>query len=156
MKVIAAILIVLMGVLIALAIVLVLNVRRNRKPASQVPAEVDETIPPDRPRSPGNQRRHLRVVYPEDHRPTIRIRKHLLPVADISEKGICFLNTGKIKLGKWVRGEITLHMGRTLVVEGQVVRKRKGTIGLSLITPIPYKTIIAENRLTPDQRSEEN
>ncbi|MGB5984214.1 MAG: PilZ domain-containing protein [Desulfobacterales bacterium] len=151
MKIIAVMLTFLMGVLIALATALALSMIRKRKRKAVFTADSDESDPGDAPHTLGNQRRHLRVTYPDDRQPLIRIRKHRLPVADISEKGLCFLNTGKIKLGKWVRGEVTLHMGSTLVVEGQVVRKQNGAIGLSLITPIPYKTIVAEGRLTAEQ-----
>jgi len=147
MKILAAILVVLMGILAALAIVLTMSLLQKRRERTKPSADPEEQALPEEARQTRNQRRHVRVAYPEGRQPMIRIRKHQLPVADISEKGLCFVNIQNIKLGKWVRGEITLHMGSTLVVEGQVVRKKKDAIGLSLITPIPYKTILAEERL---------
>ena len=151
MKVLAAILVVLMGVLVALAAALALKGKGKGKNSLPGPAEDDTCDPPFESEIQENQRRHLRVTYPEGRRPKIQIRKHRLPVANVSEKGLCFLNTRGIKLGKWVRGAVTLHMGDTLVLEGQVVREQKGAIGLSLITPIPYKTILTEERLVSNR-----
>jgi hypothetical protein len=152
MKVLAVILIVLMGLLVVLAAALILILLRKGGTPTTVMAEnpemepENEPDPSDEPTHPVNQRRHVRVAYPDGEQPMLKVRKHQLPVADISEKGLCFLNTPNIKLGKWVRGEMTLQTGETLVVEGQIVRELNGAFGLSLITPIPYKTIIAEER----------
>ena len=94
------------------------------------------------------KRKFFRIEYPASMRPTLKVRKHVFEVVNISEKGVMFITDGKASFGRWVIGEITFSDGQTVIVEGKIVRKREKNIGMFLtIKSIPYSKILSEQRL---------
>ena len=94
------------------------------------------------------KRRYYRIEYPALLRPTLKIRKYEFEVVNISEKGVMFLGDKKIKFARWVNGEVTFYDGQCIGVEGKIVWKYEGNVGMFLIIKsIPYAKILSEQRL---------
>lgn len=93
-----------------------------------------------------NRRRHFRVCYPSDNRPLLVIRNHQFEVVNASESGLCFINSENIKLAKWVRAKLILSDGESFERESRVIWKDGNTVGIEFVMPIPYKTILREQR----------
>ena len=65
---------------------------------------------------------------------------------NVSERGICFINSKKIKLANSLSGRLEFWDGESFTVEAKVVWKRGDMVGVRLIIPIPYARIIKEQR----------
>lgn len=108
----------------------------------------------DRDSGGENRRRAYRILYPSSQRPFLKIRQrnfnvvreHHLPVVDISELGIRFLNEEFVDLRRKVSGELCFPNGGTIQFKGEIVRRHKEEMGLSLSSPIPYDRIMEEQR----------
>ena len=92
------------------------------------------------------KRRYFRVVYPPEHRPVLFVRKTQYPVIDISEKGIRYISCENDSFVDWVVGKLVFKDGSFMDLQGRIVRRGGDDVSLFLITPIPYKTVLEEER----------
>ena len=103
------------------------------------------------------KRRHFRIEYPASMRPVLKVRKYEFEVLDISEKGIKFLVSEKVKLGRWVNGEITFYNDKPMGIEGKIMWEHEKNIGMMLnIKSIPYSKILSEQRLLARLKPEDD
>lgn len=89
------------------------------------------------------KRRHPRTQFDAEDRPRLRIGVQEFEVIDISEKGVRFVNDKKIGTQGWVNGTIVFPDERSVDIDGIVVRRESGNMGLHLISPIDFE--IASN-----------
>ncbi len=87
------------------------------------------------------KRKHPRVEYPPASRPTFRTVGYECPVKDISRGGLKFTHLDKKKLEGWVNGTLNLANGRSVDLEGIVVRTESKDMGLSFIVELPDEII---------------
>ena len=71
------------------------------------------------------RRTNLRATYNIDKRPVLKVGENEFKVADISEMGLRFFNEKNIGFGHWVRGTEKLLCGKSICVEGMIVRKKR-------------------------------
>ena len=83
------------------------------------------------------KRKHPRVEYPTTNRPTFRTVGYECKVKDISRGGLKFTHLDKKKLEGWVSGTLDLVNGRSIDLEGIVVRTESKDMGLSFIVELP-------------------
>ncbi len=91
------------------------------------------------------KREFARLAYPSSQRPTLKVKEHELEVFDISEGGLKFLNYMQIKFGKKISGTVKFLSGKSIDINGKIVRQHNNEIGL-LITPISEAILIEEIR----------
>jgi hypothetical protein len=83
------------------------------------------------------RRGHSRQGYRDTIiRPKLIVGKVRFEVVDISERGIRFVDSKKIKIQGWVNGTLVFPDNRSIEIDGIVVRRRNDEIGLHLIGPI--------------------
>jgi len=87
------------------------------------------------------KRKHPRVACPPEARPTFRTVGYECQVKDISKGGLKFSQLDKKKLEGWVRGSLDLANGRSIDLEGIVVRTESKDMGLSFIVELPDEVI---------------
>ena len=87
------------------------------------------------------KRKHPRVEYPPASRPTFRTFGYECKVKDISRGGLKFTHLDKKKLAGWVNGTLDLANGRSIDVEGIVVRTESRDMGLSFIKELSDEVI---------------
>ena len=87
------------------------------------------------------KRKHPRVEYSPSSRPTFRTVGYECKVKDISKGGLKFTHLEKNKLEGWVNGTLDLANGRSIDLEGIVVRTESKDIGLSFIVELPDEVI---------------
>ena len=94
----------------------------------------------------GPEKRDLvRLVYPPDKRPILRVGEDSFEVLNICETGLKFLNHMGKPFGKQVAGTITFQDGGSLKINGNVRWEGGREIGL-FVTPIPAFVIKQEVR----------
>jgi hypothetical protein len=108
--------------------------RRGNIPSGQVPENREE------------RRRFERIQHRLNARPTLTIDGETYEVRDISEQGVRFANPENRAFQKWVHGRLLFSDGADLEIDGVIVRKQPGEIGLQLITTIPGDVIARESR----------
>jgi len=86
------------------------------------------------------KRQHKRKEYRDGHRPTLTIRGFAFEVLNISERGLGFLHDEKMNLTGWVTGTLLFENDTTVDIEGIIVRREDGQIGLHLVDSISLKT----------------
>ena len=91
--------------------------------------------------SGSEKRKHPRVEYPHSSRPTFRTVGYECLVKNISRGGLKFVHLDKNKLAGWVIGTLDLANGRSLDLEGIVVRTESRDMGLSFIIELPDEVI---------------
>jgi hypothetical protein len=74
--------------------------------------------------TPGLPRKHVRLRYPEDKRPSLILEDDALDVVDLSERGLRYVQDHgpEPKIGASIEGILRLVRGETLPVRGKVVR----------------------------------
>ena len=82
------------------------------------------------------RRIHSRKEYKSKQRPRLKVGKMVFEVVDISERGLKFINNKKINIEGWVSGTLIFLDNRSVEIDGIVVRKRDGEIGVHLVGPI--------------------
>lgn len=87
------------------------------------------------------KRKHRRVACPSEARPTFRTVGYECQVKDISKGGLKFSHLDKKKLEGWVRGSLDLANGKSVDLEGIVVRTESKDMGLSFIVELPDEVI---------------
>ncbi len=90
------------------------------------------------------RRTYHRVTYPPEKSLELKIGSYTFKVVDISRKGIRFLNPERIKIAEWIGATITLQDGSALAVEGKIIWTDDHLLGVQLLNPIPYNTILDE------------
>ena len=93
-------------------------------------------------------RRHFRISYPVEGRPTIFVTGSVGEVLDLSETGVRFFSetvadTGP---GETLRARIEFADGRKFDVCGKVVRIQDHHFAMELDTPLPQGLMMAEHR----------
>jgi hypothetical protein len=138
-------------VMVALALSLIISYASKRKAAAHDPGA--SGLP--------NRRDHYRISYEAGQRPILRIEapsleltgEHEFDVLDISEQGIRFLNDRNVHFRDTVQGALVFIDNDTVMIEGQIVRETGAQLSLKLSSPIPFKSIIKEQRrIISDQR----
>ena len=89
------------------------------------------------------KREFVRLRYPVEDRPKLKIAEHELQVVDISEEGIKVFNEQRIDLEKKVSGTVIFNSGKSIDVSGTVVWSRNNEFGM-LITRIGQTIIVEE------------
>jgi len=94
------------------------------------------------------ERAFYRVEYPIQERPNLVIDGAELSVLDVSEYGIRFLTDAgfPIKIGDVLDGVLQFRGRAEEAVEGEVVWIRAKTAALRLEVPVPFGTILSEQR----------
>lgn len=95
-----------------------------------------------------HERAHFRVEYPIRERPTFTAGGVSYLVADCSEQGMRYVETGEMpEMGTRLAGRLRFSRGEELDVEGEVVRFFDRSVGLRLNgAGIPMRTIFDEQR----------
>lgn len=108
--------------------------------------DIRESRNPEKPptREHDERRRFRRIRHKLRQRPQLTIDGIAHEVKDISAQGIRFANPEARAFQKWVRGVLEFSDGTELEIDGLVVRKLPGEIGLQLITAIPEDIIERE------------
>ena len=92
------------------------------------------------------KRSYFRILYKPAKRPKLSVDKNEFEIADISEGGIRFINEREVDLGKQIQGTATFLMGESVNIEGDIVWKQDGEIGLLLKSFIPTATMEKEKQ----------
>ncbi len=87
------------------------------------------------------KRKQPRIVYPPAARPTFKTVGYTCQVKDISKGGLKFTHLDQKKLTGWVNGTLDLANGRSIDLEGIVVRTETKDMGLSFIVELPDEVI---------------
>ena len=95
-----------------------------------------------------HKRRHYRIVYPKGHRPTLVLDDVKFLIADISERGIKFINDvdRDLPIGKDVDAVIYFHDGITEKVHGKVLRETTSEAVVELHVSLPFDRLSEEYR----------
>lgn len=99
-----------------------------------------------KPLSGRERRAYFRVLYPDNHRPSIMIRNNLFQIIDICEIGIRFTNPDHQKLpGDIFQAVVTLHDNDPVNIVGRIIRLADTEAAMMMtIRGIPYRKIISE------------
>src|SRR5579871_972709 len=99
---------------------------------------------------PSSSRRALyRIVYPLVERPAFEIGRNVYEVIDCSERGLRYevKDRRMPALGTPLAGTVLFRRGASIVITGEVIRTRAGTVVLALDPPgVPFFDILAEQR----------
>ena len=87
------------------------------------------------------KRKHPRVACPPSAQPIFRTLGYECQVKDISRGGLKFAHLDRKKLEGWVSGTLGLADGRSIRLEGIVVRTESKDMGLSFIVELPDEVI---------------
>lgn len=80
---------------------------------------------------PGKEcRNFIRLVYPPEKRPLLKIKDVEVEVVDISERGLKLFNYMRHKFGKSVKGLVFFTNGRSIEVDGEIVWHYKNELGI--------------------------
>ena len=90
------------------------------------------------------KRSHYRVVYSPNRRPWIVINGYAFEVADISQKGLRFLDHKDVVLGGKVEGKATFMDGDSIDIIGNIEWKKAEQTSLILSNTIPHSFIKKE------------
>ena len=82
------------------------------------------------------KRKYYRQACPSEESAILRISKIDFKVIDISERGLRFVNNGKMKLTGWVSGSLIIGDEKPIDIDGIIVRKKDDEIGIHLVSPI--------------------
>jgi hypothetical protein len=90
------------------------------------------------------RRSFFRVVYAPQNRPWLKVSGERFQVADISQRGLRFVNDKNIQLSQRIQGIVTFSDGQVVVIKGNVEWKRADEISLLLEELLPHTTISKE------------
>jgi hypothetical protein len=90
----------------------------------------------------------FRVVYTPKKRPWLKVANERFQVADISQRGLRFINDRNIDLDRTIRGTITFSDGEAVTITGNIEWKKADGISLLLEDLIPHTTISKEHSHT--------
>lgn len=92
------------------------------------------------------QREHFRLVYPENHRPSLIMDVDNYEVENVSEYGLKLKTITDLDfmVDDEIMATISFPDGREFDLSGHVVRLEEGAAGLHLETPLPMSVIRSE------------
>jgi len=90
------------------------------------------------------KRSHYRVVYSPNRRPWLVINGYAFEVADISQKGLRFLDHKDVVFGGKVEGKATFMDGDSIDIIGNIEWKKAEQTSLILSNTIPHSFIKKE------------
>lgn len=93
------------------------------------------------------RRRYLRLRYPEDACPSLRIGERLLLVTEISHRGMVVLAEGSLALNQPVGGVLRFQDGSSEQVAGRVLRLSGERAVVYLLRSLPPYRILLERQL---------
>ena len=76
------------------------------------------------------QRKYVRLLYPPQKRPVLKVGKYKVEIVDISEQGIKIFNYMEHKFGPNIQGTIEFLSGVSYEISGKVVWEFKNELGL--------------------------
>ena len=88
----------------------------------------------------------LNLTYEPEKNPTLRTDGNAYEVTDISEMGLRFYNYSKMDVRHRVFGTVTLLCGKSIDVEGMVVRKNPVHISMNVKIPIERNVLVREQQ----------
>ena len=94
------------------------------------------------------KRSFFRVVYAPKKRPRLKVAEDIFQVADISQRGLRFINDRNIHLDRTLHGVVTFSDGQTIAITGSVEWRKADEISLLLEDLIPHTTISKEHSHT--------
>ena len=92
------------------------------------------------------KRSYIRIAYNQEHRPVLKIKNFKFEVDDLSESGIRFVNSEKVKLYKDIEGVLTFLYGESIVIKGSIVWQENSVVGLLLKHLIPSAKFLKEQQ----------
>ena len=107
------------------------------------------------PKDGAEKREFMRLAYPSDRRPTLKVQEHELEVLDISEQGIKILDDKQIELNESISGSVVFSSGISLELTGKIKWQHENKLGL-FVTPIPRSIILDEVRALLQEMSKDN
>ncbi len=90
------------------------------------------------------KRSHYRVVYSPNRRPWLVINGYAFEVADISQKGLRFLDHKDVVLSRKIEGKATFMDGDSIDIIGNIEWKKAEQTSLILSNTIPHSFIKKE------------
>jgi len=75
-------------------------------------------------------RKYVRLFYPPQKRPVLKVENYKVEVVDISEKGMKLFNYMQHKFGPNIQGMVAFPSGISYEVNGKVVWQFKNEIGV--------------------------
>ena len=107
------------------------------------------------PRDDAEKREFMRLEYPSDRRPALKVQEHELEVLDISEQGIQVLDDKQIELNENISGSVVFSSGKSIELTGKIKWQHENKLGL-FVTPIPRSVILDEVRALLQEMSKDN
>ena len=92
------------------------------------------------------KRSYIRIAYNQEHRPLLKVKNFKFEVDDLSESGIRFVNSKKVKLYKDIEGVLTFLYGESIVIKGSIVWQENSVVGLLLKHLIPSAKFLKEQQ----------
>ena len=92
------------------------------------------------------KRSYIRIAYNQEHRPVLKIKNFKFEVDDLSESGIRFVNSEKVKLYKDIEGVLTFLYGESILIKGSIVWQENSVVGLLLKHLIPSAKFLKEQQ----------
>ena len=90
------------------------------------------------------KRSHFRVIYPPSQRPWLVVNDSAFEVADISQRGLRFLNRHDIRFEPPIEGTVRFTDGESVEVTGQIGWKKADAVSLLLAQSLPPDIIRKE------------
>ncbi|MEZ8103517.1 PilZ domain-containing protein [Vibrio clamense] len=94
------------------------------------------------------KRQYYRLKYPKKARPLIRIGDQLIPVSEVSEKGLRIVrhDFSALYKGLIMAGILRLHGDRQIPVQGPILRFDGNEVIIKLDEGITFKDMFEEQR----------
>jgi len=81
-------------------------------------------------------RKFVRLAYPPQNRPVLKVENYEVEVVDISEMGMRLFNYMQHKFGRYIKGMVVFHSGTSIEINGEIIWQFKNELGL-LASRIP-------------------
>ena len=98
-----------------------------------------------------DRRKHFRLTYLKEGRPTLKVEKHNFEVLDISQRGLRFLNDKAIRLPKYVSGKLIFTDGESIDIEGLLKWEHDDYFGVYLKDLLSPAILQKEQRYVQEQ-----
>ena len=92
------------------------------------------------------KRSYIRIAYNQEQRPILKAKNFKFEVDDLSESGIRFVNSEKVKLYKDIEGVLTFLYGESIVIKGSITWQENSLVGLLLKDLIPSAKFLKEQQ----------
>ena len=92
------------------------------------------------------KRSYIRIVFNQELRPVLKVKNFNSEVDDLSENGIRFVNSEKVKPYKDLQGVLTFLYGESIVIKGSIVWQENSLVGLLLKHLIPSAKFLKEQQ----------